>query len=376
MNKHRWLTCLGVTTLVTSLFAASTLTPAGAQGDSRTFPETGKTIKGLFLNYWNANGALPQQGYPITDEFKAPSQTDGKTYTMQCFERSVFENHPENVGKPSEVLLSLLGNFYFKQRYQFGDPTNQKASTINPRTFPETGHTIGGKFRDYWEANGGLTQQGFPITEEFPEKSDLDGKTYMVQYFERAVFELHPENAGTQYEVLLSQLGKFLCPANKPAPTSTPGANPSPTPNPSFDPNKYYHLTTQFRGDSMCLDTADNTATSSFAALHSCSNVTGESWRITSWGDGTWKLTTEFLGANKCLDGGDFAQVVNCNGATGQHWIIKPVASQPGYYTVTNAFVGSNKCLDIVNGGPKNNYAQFSNCASSTGQNWKFTLFK
>lgn len=62
MNKHRWLTCLGVTTLVTSLFAASTLTPASAQGDSRTFPETGKTIKGLFLNYWNANGALPQQG--------------------------------------------------------------------------------------------------------------------------------------------------------------------------------------------------------------------------------------------------------------------------------------------------------------------------
>jgi hypothetical protein len=29
----------------------------------------------------------------------------------------------------------------------------------------------------------------------------------MVQYFERARFELHPENAGTQYEVLLGQLG-------------------------------------------------------------------------------------------------------------------------------------------------------------------------
>jgi len=30
-----------------------------------------------------------------------------------------------------------------------------------------------------------------------------------VQYFERAVFELHPENAGTPFEVLLSQLGTF-----------------------------------------------------------------------------------------------------------------------------------------------------------------------
>jgi len=30
-----------------------------------------------------------------------------------------------------------------------------------------------------------------------------------VQYFERAVFEYHPENKGTPYEVLLSQLGTF-----------------------------------------------------------------------------------------------------------------------------------------------------------------------
>jgi hypothetical protein len=30
-----------------------------------------------------------------------------------------------------------------------------------------------------------------------------------VQYFERAVFEYHAENAGTEYEVQLSQLGTF-----------------------------------------------------------------------------------------------------------------------------------------------------------------------
>jgi hypothetical protein len=40
------------------------------------------------------------------------------------------------------------------------------------------------------------------------EKSDLDGKTYKVQYFERAVFEHHPENPAP-YDVLLSQLGTF-----------------------------------------------------------------------------------------------------------------------------------------------------------------------
>lgn len=74
--------------------------------------------------------------------------------------------------------------------------------------FKETGHTVAGRFWEYWQANGGLAQQGFPLSDEFQEKSDLDGKTYTVQYFERSVFEKHPENP-SPYDVLLSQLGTF-----------------------------------------------------------------------------------------------------------------------------------------------------------------------
>src|SRR3954470_17205138 len=62
------------------------------------------------------------------------------------------------------------------------------------RYFPETGHTVKGRFLAYWLANGGLVQQGYPISDEFQETSDLNGHVYTVQYFERAVFELHPEN--------------------------------------------------------------------------------------------------------------------------------------------------------------------------------------
>jgi|GEM_PF-3068440 len=178
-----------------------------AQAGSRTFPETGKTVKGRFLEYWSRNGGLAQQGYPISEEMQEKSDTDGKTYKVQYFERSVFELHPENKA-PHDVLLSLLGTFYYAQKYPQGAP-NQQVSTDSPRKFPETGKTLGGKFRVYWEKNGGLAQQGYPISEEFEEKNDLDGKTYRVQYFERAVFEYHPEKAGTQFEVLLSQLGKF-----------------------------------------------------------------------------------------------------------------------------------------------------------------------
>ncbi|HEY0069871.1 MAG TPA: kelch repeat-containing protein, partial [Chloroflexia bacterium] len=306
--------------------------PILAQGSSQTFPETGKTVKGRFLEYWQQNGGLPQQGYPISEEMQEKSETDGKTYTAQYFERAVFEAHPDNQ-KPYDVLLSLLGTFRYAEKYKTppqGDsltlpldeaPTSSCPSTpddpsptyranmpvrssvgkghtvtgyvlssagcapiagakvelwpevgdqhppeyratvftdehgkysyespppqhihmrisahgytaiFSNRYHPaegqargtydvslapaptcslsrETGRSMCGGFLGYWETHEGLAQQGYPISGEFQEKSELDGKTYTVQYFERAVFEAHPENQ-PPYDVLLSQLGTF-----------------------------------------------------------------------------------------------------------------------------------------------------------------------
>ena len=66
------------------------------------------------------------------------------------------------------------------------------AQTTGCQTFAETGKTVCGRFLDYWQKNGGLAQQGLPLSGPFSEVSDLNGKTYTVQYFERAVFEAHP----------------------------------------------------------------------------------------------------------------------------------------------------------------------------------------
>jgi hypothetical protein len=177
------------------------------QPRSVTFKETQKTVRGRFLEYWNANGGLPQQGFPISEEMQERSETDGKVYTVQYFERAVFEMHPENE-PPYDVLLSLLGNFYYEEKYPRGAPNQQPNTSAGSIRFPETGKRLGGRFLQYWNQNGGLPQQGYPISDEFMEKSDLDGKTYRVQYFERAVFEMHPENE-PPYDVLLSQLGTF-----------------------------------------------------------------------------------------------------------------------------------------------------------------------
>lgn len=177
-----------------------------AQASCQTFPETGKTVCGRFLQYWQSHGGLAQQGLPISDALGEVSDVDGKTYTVQYFERAVFEYHPENQ-PPHDVLLSLLGALRLKEKYGDIKPGTMP-SGANVRHFEQTGASVGGGFLEYWLSHGGLEQQGYPISGEFQEVSELNGQSYLVQYFERAVFEYHPEDpAGSQ--VLLSQLGTF-----------------------------------------------------------------------------------------------------------------------------------------------------------------------
>jgi hypothetical protein len=227
MKKHRLISVLAVAAILLGIFPMSG--PVARAQESRHFPETGHTVSGLFLQYWNNNGGLAQQGYPISEEMQETSDTDGKVYTMQYFQRAVFEHHPENQ-PPFNVLLSLLGTFYYNQKYG-GNAPNQRANTTNPRLFTETGKTIGGAFRRYWETHGGLAQQGYPISDEFQEVSPTDGKTYTVQYFQRAVFEFHPEFANTPNEVLLSLLGVFFYNqkhgGTQPTPPPPPAASPT-----------------------------------------------------------------------------------------------------------------------------------------------------
>jgi hypothetical protein len=188
------------------------MTPAQAQAAGRTFPETGKTVGGRFLDYWQRHGGLAQQGFPISQEIQETSATNGQIYTVQYFERAVFERHPENTA-PNDVLLQLLGVYLYHQKYPQGAPNQSPNNDPGSRLFPQTGQRLGGAFLQYWTAHGGLAQQGFPISNEFMERSDLDGKLYKVQYFERAVFEAHTENR-PPFDVLLSQLGAFRYRAN------------------------------------------------------------------------------------------------------------------------------------------------------------------
>jgi len=165
------------------------------------YPQTGQSVCKQMEPYWQRYGGLPQFGYPISAPMQEKSPTDGKSYTVQYFERARFELHPENKGTAYEVLLGLLGKQFH--------PVDGPAAPINDGKhvyFKETGHNVGALFSGYWQAHGGLFVNGYPITEEFPEKG-ADGKMYTVQYFERGRFEYHPENK-PPYDVLLGTLGR------------------------------------------------------------------------------------------------------------------------------------------------------------------------
>jgi hypothetical protein len=87
---------------------------------------------------------------------------------------------------------------------------NKKPAETDRLYFLESGHTLQGQFRRYWDDNGGLEKLGYPISEELREPSPIDGVERTVQYFERAVLELHPEFAGTPHEVMLAALGRWV----------------------------------------------------------------------------------------------------------------------------------------------------------------------
>jgi hypothetical protein len=69
---------------------------------------------------------------------------------------------------------------------------------------PGITHCIEGRFREYWEQNGGLPVFGYPITAA-GNQTTTEG-TFLTQYFERNRFELHPDKA-RPYDVLLGRLG-------------------------------------------------------------------------------------------------------------------------------------------------------------------------
>ena len=109
--------------------------------------------------------------------------------------------------------------------------TVERAVPANGQCFRETDHCVQGRFLEYWRSHGldlgepGISSReslalfGYPLSDEFEQRLE-DGKTYRVQYFERARMEYHPEHADPRYQVLLGQFGRQILAAVPGAPTT------------------------------------------------------------------------------------------------------------------------------------------------------------
>jgi subtilisin family serine protease len=129
------------------------------------------------------------------------------TYTIRVGDPAL--NLPEQQARVNGTALSVA-------TIQFGGntgPTTAFAPVGPPSDpsvlyFQQTGHTLRGAFRRYWQDQGGLPIFGYPISEELSERSD-DGRERIVQYFERHRLELHPENQ-PPYDVQLTRIGDLI----------------------------------------------------------------------------------------------------------------------------------------------------------------------
>lgn len=171
-------------------------TPPTQDQPPQYFPETRHIVRSPFIDYFVRTGGVSQYGFPITDDYVDPATG----LLIQYFEKVRMEWHPGNP-EPYRVLLGLLGDELGKRQPPIPISKIPAPNDPNCNHFEATGHTLCMQFRDYWNANGGLDRFGYPIGEYTIENG------FLVQYFQRARLEWHPEKIEGQ-RVQAAPLGK------------------------------------------------------------------------------------------------------------------------------------------------------------------------
>jgi hypothetical protein len=240
---RRTQTIAGICCLLSMLLGASLLLggSASAASGQRCFAETGYCIAGRIREFWEQNGGLSVFGYPTGPQEAV--EVEGTTVQAQPFERNRLELHPENA-RPYDVQLGRLGADALSDA---GQSYPAQDAQTGCRYFAQTGQNVCGQFLSYWSSRGlefdgraGASEAestalfGLPISGPHTETLS-DGQQHMVQWFERARFELHEQNKPGQ-QVLLGLLGnerrgrERRPPPPPPTPTRVSGEEPTATP--------------------------------------------------------------------------------------------------------------------------------------------------
>lgn len=183
--------------LLGSVSAAYAQSPVG---NCRYFVETGHYVCDEFLEFYDTRGGSEIFGFPLTEAFKDPALG----LRVQYFQRARMEWHPNNPA-PYKLQLGLLADELIgKLGYHFPHPLPEQIPPFNNDVhhyFSETGHVVSHSFLKYFREKGGVDIFGYPRSEFMYE----DG--YVVQYFQRARMEWHPEFASGS-RMRLTNLGE------------------------------------------------------------------------------------------------------------------------------------------------------------------------
>jgi hypothetical protein len=223
--RHLSAVVVVVSLLAVSIAATHSQTPGG---QCEYFTETGHYVCDEFLEFFKTRGGLEIFGYPLTEAFDDPA----RGLWVQYFQRARMEWHPYN-SAPYNVQLGLLidelGYTYFPTSKDEHPAFNSSVHHY----FSETDHIVSYAFLTYFREKGGVDIFGYPRSEFMYE----DG--YIVQYFQRARMEWHPEAApGSQMrltdigELYIEQFGLPGDYATPLPPPARPGDDPSKTPEP------------------------------------------------------------------------------------------------------------------------------------------------
>lgn len=190
--------------------------PVAAQDTTanRYFAETGHNVRGSFLHQWTMLGGENAVGLPISEE----GFRDG-TGIVQSFEGITLLLDPSQQ-PPADVAgvplsREFITSFAPSSALQRADACPKDAFFC--QYFPQTGHSVSGRFASYWGNAGDLSVLGLPASEPFTDTAT--GKT--TQVFERAILVDHGErdvrlaNIGRQIDAGLIDAGD---PAFPPAP--------------------------------------------------------------------------------------------------------------------------------------------------------------
>jgi len=186
LKTGRWIAFIAAFCLL----LASWGTVQAQTSDAEYFAQTGHYVRGDFLRtYRSISNPTLVFGYPLTEQF---TSKDGKT--VQYFQRARFE---QDLSLPQRVRLTPLG----RETYSVG-PQLVINNPFACRSFSETGYSVCFAFLEFFEANGGVEQFGYPISPfEFRNNQ-------IVQYFENARFEWRPGLEESQ-RIGLTDLGRI-----------------------------------------------------------------------------------------------------------------------------------------------------------------------